>query len=87
MLIKLTEDVKKSTGAGWFKKGSVLEVSGRYGERLIDEGKAKITIPIQEFTDKVQTFEKPNPQTGRYKKQQPQTFDRSADKIADNEEE
>lgn len=75
MLIKLSEAVKKSTGNAWFKAGAVIEVSDKYGRRLIAEGKARETIEITTF------------QTGLKQKFEAMNFFQRGEKIGENEEE
>ena len=40
MQVKIIREVKKSTGHRTFKPGAVIEVSEKYGERLIAQGDA-----------------------------------------------
>ena len=49
MRIKLTEYVKKSTANRYFQPGAILDVSEKYGERLIAEGNAVKVNPVDGF--------------------------------------
>jgi len=49
MKVKIIKRTKKSTANRYFEPGAILDVSEKYGERLIAEGNAVKVNPVDGF--------------------------------------
>lgn len=55
MKVRIIKKTKKSTGPNYFKVGAVIEVSEKYGARLLAEGNAELINDTEDFLKHLET--------------------------------